>query len=83
MKTLKVKVRKEKRSYLQVRMKCQIASTVLSWQVSYVDNPGIREKRERRGEERREGRESVQQSARRVLLSRARGEESKLQKPNY
>ena len=53
METLKVKVRKEKRSYLQVRMKCQIASTVPSWQVSYVDNPGIREKREWRGEERR------------------------------
>lgn len=55
-------MRKEKRSYLQVRMKCP--STAPAWQVSYVDNPGMREKREER--ERRRRREPVQQSTRQV-----------------
>lgn len=58
-------MRKEKRSYLQVRMKCQIPSMApsLAGVILYVDNPGIREKSEERGERTRE---PVQQSTRQV-----------------
>ncbi len=65
-----------------MRMKCQIPSTVPPWQVSYVDNPRIREKsenREQRGEE--TGARPTEYTV--GLLSCVGGEESNLQEAIY
>lgn len=73
-------MRKEKRSYLQARMKCRIPSTVPHWQVSYVDNPRIREKSHETGEGAEKRASPTEYTA--GLLSCVRGEESNLQEPN-
>ncbi|KAI9516921.1 hypothetical protein NQZ68_011398 [Dissostichus eleginoides] len=51
------------------------------WQVSYVDNPHMRDKRE--GGDGREGEGASPTEYTTGLLSSVRGEKSNLQEPNY
>lgn len=54
---------------LRVRMKCQIPSTVPLWQVSYVDNPGMRgNSEEREGERRGEASQSHRVHGRSLVM---------------